>query len=123
MKKQITIGCFMLLARAVVFGQMPLIDRGLQVEGLWCFPIYGDTLKYVYLPNEASLGKNADNTPQFSYMRYVMSTASTATESSIQEADGGAILNFLVLYNAKESSVLTAEKTLRKTTVSTFVDR
>jgi hypothetical protein len=114
MKKQITIGCFMLLARAVVFGQMPLIDRGVQVEGLWCFPIYGDTLKYVYLPNEASLGKNADNTPQFSYMRYVMNTTSTATESSIQEADGGAILNFLVLYNTKESSVLTAEKALRK---------
>jgi hypothetical protein len=99
-----------------VTAQLPLIDRGVQINGLWCFPLYNDTLTYVYLPHEASLAKNADRSPKFSYMRYVMTNehAGTASSSSIQEGDGGAILNFLVLYNTPPELVADAESSLRK---------
>ena len=102
---------FVLMLRA----QQPLIDRGIQVNGLWCFPLYNDTLTYVYLPHEASLAKNADNSPQFSYMRYVMADehAGDGSASSIQEGDGGAILNFLVLYHTPPELVADAEAALQ----------
>jgi hypothetical protein len=101
----------------VNFAQLPLIDRGVQVNGLWCFPLYGDTLKYVYLPQEGVLARNSDSTPKFSYMRYVMNnTSSEATESasSIQEADGGGILNFLVMYHTQDNLITEAERFLQK---------
>ncbi len=97
--------------------QMALIDRGVFADGIWCFPLYGDTLKYVYLPHEASLARNRDSLPQFSYMRYVMGTqagVSTGSASTIDESDGGAVLNFLVLYNTPEAVVESAERTLRR---------
>src|SRR6476646_9405083 len=89
-------------------GQMPLLDRGVQVEGLWCFPLFGDTLKYVYLPNEGMLAQGRDSLPQFSYMRYVLNTPAgnnTGTAGTIGEADGGAIINFLSLYNTSQATV------------------
>lgn len=99
-----------------VMAQLPLIDRGVQVNGLWCFPLYGDTLHYVYLPFEADLAKHPDNTPKFSYMRYVMNnpTASVGSSSSIAEADGGAILNFLVLYKTPDELISDTQKLLRE---------
>jgi hypothetical protein len=113
--KRIVITIVAILCIGFCKAQLPLIDRGVQVEGLWMFPLYGDTLKYVYLPLEAALAKTPDNLPQFSYMRYVMSAKRESTSaSSIQEADGGAILNFLVLYHTPEEKIREAESVLRK---------
>ncbi|MDO6431865.1 hypothetical protein Q4E93_14765 [Flavitalea sp. BT771] len=96
--------------------QMPLLDRGVLAEGLWCFPLYGDTLKYVYLPNQAGIVPGRDSLPQFSYMRYVMSSpaGSGNTTGTIDQADGGAILNFLVWYSTPPDAVEAAEQSLRR---------
>jgi hypothetical protein len=114
MRSIIIIISFLLLS-AGAGAQMPLLDRGVQVEGLWCFPLHGDTLRYVYLPAEAALATTEDGTPQFSYMRYIMPTITgSSSAGTIDEADGGAILNFLVLYNTSSATVDAAEKALRK---------
>lgn len=115
MKKIFTI-TFLCLLALHLRAQQPLIDRGVLANGLWCFPLYGDTLTYVYLPHEAALARNTDDTPQFSYMRYVMTNdrAGEGSASSIQEGDGGAILNFLVLYHTPQERVEEAEAALRQ---------
>ncbi|HYF70459.1 MAG TPA: hypothetical protein VD884_20120 [Ohtaekwangia sp.] len=113
MKKFIGLALWTLVLQ--VNAQLPLIDRGVQVEGMWFFPLYGDTSNYVYLPYEAALATTEDNMPQFSYMRYMMnSTKESTSASSIQDADGGAILNFLVLYKTPEEKIANAETTIRK---------
>lgn len=97
--------------------QMPLFDRGVQAEGLWCFPLYGDTLSYIYLPQQAGLAESANGLPQFSYMRYVLDGAAGGTATgagSIEEADGGAILNFLVQYQTPAENIEAAQQTLRR---------
>lgn len=114
--KKIFIATVLCLWFVMAQAQMPLIDRGLQVNGLWCFPLYQDTLTYVYLPYEATLARDAAGLPQFSYMRYVMTNARAGegSASSIQQGDGGAILNFLVLYNTPPEVVQEAQTMLRK---------
>lgn len=109
-----TLIILIILAATGAAAQLPLMDRGVRIEGLWCFPLYGDTLRYVYLPAEASLAATPDNKPQFSYMRYVMPAMPGSGAGTIEESDGGAILNFLVLYNTAQQQVAAAEKALRR---------
>ncbi|WEK35046.1 MAG: hypothetical protein P0Y53_21365 [Candidatus Pseudobacter hemicellulosilyticus] len=116
MKKLILILSFGLLFSGVS-AQLPLLDRGVQLGGLWCFPLHGDTLTYVYLPKQASLAQGENGLPQFSYMRYVLGGAAGGTAtggSTIEEADGGAILNFLVLYHTPEELISNAQGLLRE---------
>ncbi|AHM59360.1 hypothetical protein D770_05465 [Flammeovirgaceae bacterium 311] len=96
-------------------GQSLLIDRGIRVEGLWCFPLYQDTLNYVYLPSSARLAVNEDSLPNFSFIRYVQERAvAEASSSSITKAEGGGILHFLVLYDTPEDQIKSAERKLQK---------
>ena len=46
---------FLFALSGQVFGQQVLIDQGVRVEGLWCFPSYSDTLSWLFLPDEARL--------------------------------------------------------------------
>jgi len=116
MNIKILIAGLLLVAALQGKSQMPLLDRGVLVEGLWCFPLYGDTLKYVYLPNQGGIVPGHDSLPQFSYMRYVMSSpaGSGNTTGTIDQADGGAILNFLVWYSTPPGNVDAAEQSLRR---------
>ncbi|MBK9492502.1 MAG: hypothetical protein IPO07_29685 [Haliscomenobacter sp.] len=59
-----------LLAALRLQAQMPMIDRGEYIEGLWCFPLHTDSLTYVYLPNSARFAFNEEKGPRFSYLRY-----------------------------------------------------
>jgi hypothetical protein len=91
------------------------IDRGTRIGGLWCFPLLNDSLTYLYLPNSAALANDANNKPQFSFMRYVDNTATDgSTDKTITEAAGGAVLHFLVEYNTSKDTVTAAEKALRE---------
>jgi hypothetical protein len=116
MNIKIAIAGLLLVAGLQGKSQMPLLDRGVLVEGLWCFPLYGDTLRYVYLPNQGGIVPGRDSLPQFSYMRYVMSSpaGSGNTTGTIDQADGGAILNFLVWYSTPPGAVDAAEQSLRR---------
>ena len=94
--------------------QQIMIDRGVKAGDLWCFPLLTDTLTYLYLPSDARLGNDDFGQPQFSFLRYVDNTKdTTAGNNSITKAGGGAILNFLVLYETPEKKVKDAQTKLK----------
>jgi len=89
-----------------------LMDQGIRVEGLWCFPSKEDPSSYYYLPAEARLGEQ-DQKPQFSFMRYVSEEAEIANgANSILRAKGGGVLHFLVLYETTEAQLEAAQDEL-----------
>lgn len=104
------IGLFMYLQAS---GQQIMIDRGIQVNGLWCFPIFGDSLSYRYLPSNARLGLSKDSLPEFSLMRYILEKPNTSSINTISEAGGGGIVTFLVLYDTPAALISSAEAALR----------
>ncbi|WP_394750114.1 hypothetical protein [Spongiimicrobium salis] len=92
-----------------------LMDQGLRVEGLWCFPSKENPSHYYYLPSEAKLGiKN--NSPQFSFMRYVDLEAEGNNNNSILQAKGGGVLHFLVHYETSEAQLEAAREELAYST-------
>ncbi len=104
-----------LLISCNIFAQMPMIDKGRFVEGLWCFPMHTDTLKYVYLPNSARFALNEEKGPKFSYLRYAITQPKTGNSTaSVTEADGGGILHFMVLYETSPETVIKAETALQQ---------
>lgn len=97
------------------FTQPLLVDEGVQVQGLWCFPVYEKPNVYRYLPSRARLAMNPDSTPQFSFMRYILEKPSGAEEiQTINQADGGGILHFLILYDTPEKQISAAQQSLRQ---------
>lgn len=104
------VGLFMHLQAS---GQQIMIDRGIQVNGLWCFPIFGDSLSYRYLPSNARLGLNKDSIPEFSLLRYILEKPNASSINSISEAGGGGIVTFLVLYDTPAALISSAEAALR----------
>jgi hypothetical protein len=95
--------------------QQVYIDKGVYIEGLWCFPLHTDSLTYVYMPTRGRLAIGDDKKPKFSYLRYIINKPTeNNTNHSITEADGGGILHFLVLYDTPEETVTRAEEALRK---------
>lgn len=95
--------------------QQIMIDRGVKAGDLWCFPLLTDTLTYQYLPSDARLGTDDFGQPQFSFLRYVDNAKdSTAGNNSISKAGGGAILNFLVLYETPLKKVNAAKQALKE---------
>ena len=97
-------------------GQQISIDRGLQLEGIWCFPLVTDTNQYLFLPDQSMLGTNDKLEPQFSFIRYVNPTAASTSggENSIADAGGGGVLHFLVTYNTDEKKIARAQERLRE---------
>lgn len=94
-----------------------LIDQGVQVAGIWCFPSLEDPKAFYYLPSRARLAEN-NGKPKFSYMRYVDEAEESQEESanSILKATGGGILHFLILYDTPESQLEEAALELYMTT-------
>lgn len=92
------------------------IDRGIRVEGLWCFPLTTDSLMYLYLPDKGVLASDENNRPQFSFIRYVNDVEETTGSDaiSITKAGGGGILHFLVTYDTDEKKIQRAEAKLQE---------
>ena len=67
--------------------------------------------------NQARLALDDAQHPQFSFMRYIINEPKEKTgadASTISDADGGGILNFLVLYDTDSAKVKAAEAALRE---------
>ncbi len=92
------------------------IDRGVRVEGLWCFPLATDSTQYLYLPDQSHLSIDRQNNPQFSFVRYVSSMPADDDTSgkSIRQAKGGGILHFLLNYDTDERKVKKAQAKLQE---------
>jgi hypothetical protein len=99
---------------AFLSAQQIMIDRGVKAGDLWCFPLLSDSLTYMYLPSDAHLGTDDAGQPQFSFLRYVDNAKdTTAKNNTITQAGGGAILNFLVLYDTPEKKISDAKRALK----------
>lgn len=98
-----------------VIAQPVLVEEFVEADGLICFPVYGDSTVYKYLPSRGKLGMTESNLPEFSFLRYsaVRDDAPTSG-SSVSEAHGGGLLHFLVLYDTPEEQVRNAERALRR---------
>ena len=94
--------------------QQVLIDQGVSANGLMCFPIHNKENTYLYLPQRARLSLQNDSIPEFSFLRYVLEKPTENSSKSITEADGGGILNFLVLYDTPEDAIRKAERVLKQ---------
>lgn len=103
----------LLLFSGMLFAQQIYIDKGVQVNGLWCFPTHNDSLNYQYLSTKARLALDEDKHPKFSFMRYITEKPSDNTTNGITEAGGGGILHFLVLYETPDEQVAEAQQILR----------
>lgn len=114
MKKPFLLFCLLVCAQ-LMYGQPVLIDEAVQADGLTCFPVFGDSLRYKYLPSRGRLALNPESSlPEFSLLRYVTQRkASSTNTATISEAEGGAILHFLVLYDTPPEQVRRAESKLR----------
>jgi hypothetical protein len=96
-------------------GQQIAIDRGVRLEGLWCFPLVTDSLQYLFLPDRSSLALDDQRQPNFSFIRYVAIDDSTADpDKSISKARGGGVLHFLVTYDTDEKKIRAAEAKLKE---------
>ncbi len=94
--------------------QPVLIDEAVEAAGLICFPVFGDSMTYKYLPSQGRVALNSENLPEFSFLQYAAEKKATgASAQTIGEAAGGAILHFLVLYDTPEEQVRRAESRLR----------
>lgn len=107
------------------WAQQILLDQGVRVGGLWCFPSFANPREYVYLPYSARLAADDAGRPQFSFVRYVVTAPKAAASGpekdhgasdgqTITDADGGGILHFLVLLDTPQTMVDDAQAELRK---------
>ncbi|MBK6936760.1 MAG: hypothetical protein IPH18_07615 [Chitinophagaceae bacterium] len=118
-KKGFRLLAFLVLAIWLSSGKLEAqqiaVDRGVRVEGLWCFPLITDSLQYLFLPDRSLLAVDERKQPQFSFIRYVTpSTAVAGDGSSIVKAGGGGVLHFLVLYDTEDSKIKKAEVRLKE---------
>jgi len=118
MRRTTLLGCALgalLACTGTAAAQQVLIDRGVRVGDLWCFPLASDSVTYVYLPASVRLANDEQGRPQFSFVRYVINTSSdSARASSITEARGGGVLTFLVQLDTPASMVNEASAALPK---------
>jgi hypothetical protein len=98
-----------------VSGQQISIDRGVRVEGLWCFPLTTDSLQYLFLPDKSTLALDEQKNPNFSFIRYVsINDSARNPDRTITKAAGGAVLHFLVTYDTDENKIKAAQAKLRE---------
>ncbi len=113
--KTIYLTFFLLVAGlATIMAQPVFIDGGVRAGSLMCFPVYGDSLSYRYLPSRGRLAINDQNLPEFSFLRYATAkNPDPKSINSISEADGGGLVHFLVLYDTPDDQIRQAESELR----------
>src|SRR5690606_37720097 len=113
MKRFILYSLLLLLFTGTSKAQQIHIDQGVQVNGLWCFPVHNKPKTYKYLPTQSRLALDENQHPKFSFMRYITEKPTEGTSgNSISQAGGGGILHFLILYDTPEEQIEKAERLL-----------
>lgn len=91
-----------------------LIDEGVYLNGVWCFPVLGEANNYKYLPTEVGL-REANGKPQFSFLKYVINTEGNQdVTDAFTKAAGGAIINFVVELRSNTEEIKKAENQLKR---------
>jgi hypothetical protein len=98
-----------------VQSQPVLIEEMVEAADLLCFPVFGDSTRYKYLPSRGRLSVNDVGLPEFSFLQYAVERKSTElTNSAITEANGGGLIHFLILYDTPDDQVRKAERELQR---------
>lgn len=109
--------CFLLLMLTSEFtlAQRVELGHGVRSAGLWTFPLVGQPEQWVYIPAEARIALNSEGGPQFSLLRFSrVDSKAESQDTSITEAEGGAILNFLIEYHTPDALIARAQNELRE---------
>lgn len=96
--------------------QNVLLERGVRVADVWCFPLASDTLRYLYIPDRATLATDDEGRPRFSFLQYVLNEASGDPNQTLTDAGGGGILTLLVSYGLSEDQRRRVERELPRVT-------
>jgi hypothetical protein len=105
----------LLLPALPLAAQRLSVDQGVRAAGLWCFPLADDGQRWKYLPGAARLATDSDGLPQFSFVRYVVNQLDEGdSAATIQQAGGGGVLHFLVLYDTPDEQVRRAQAVLQQ---------
>ncbi|MGK0363623.1 MAG: hypothetical protein ACI85O_000676 [Saprospiraceae bacterium] len=108
------IGFFIALMPMIALAQPILIDEGIRVNEVWCFPVLGQPHNYKYLPMEVAL-REANGKPQFSFLKYIINTEGSAeVTKALTKATGGAIVNFVVELKSDAQQIKKAEAQLKQ---------
>jgi hypothetical protein len=102
---------------AAAGAQQILIDRGVQVADLWCFPAVEAPGQWYYLPQRARLAEHERGGPVFSFLRYAINRPSEAGDGrGVVEAEGGGIVTLMATYDTPANVVRRAERELQAMT-------
>lgn len=109
------IGLFLILWLPMASIAQPiLIDEGVYLNGVWCFPVLGEANNYKYLPMEVGL-REVDGKPQFSFLKYIINAeGSEESTDAFTKATGGAIINFIVELRSNAEEIKRAENQLKR---------
>ena len=91
-----------------------LVDKPIRAGGLWCLQDSANPLQFRYLPSSARLAKRPDGTPLFSLVYYSEPQTGGDALSSVEQSEGGALLNFMVEYFTPQQQIKRAEYALRQ---------
>jgi hypothetical protein len=98
--------------------QQVSIDRGVRVEGMWCFPSAANPKHWYYVPQTARLATDESGAPVFSFLRYVVNKASKEGDSKgITTAEGGGIVTLMATYDTPQELIQNADRALKRKTM------
>lgn len=102
----LTLTCFFFCTG---FSQKIMLDEGIRAGELQLFPVLGNENSYHYLLDRAKLARNKDDSPSFSFIRYVYEN-----ENSRREVISGGLVHFLVELRMDANLVKEAERELKR---------
>jgi len=100
----------------IINAQQILLDKPVRAGELILFPELKNESNYYYLPDKPRLAMHDENTPQFSFLRYVKNekTAVDANTAISESAFGGGVVHALVELKVTDEQIKDAEKSLRR---------
>ncbi|MEM1146187.1 MAG: hypothetical protein AAF582_03200 [Pseudomonadota bacterium] len=100
-----------LAASGLVSAQI-IVDQPVRAGGLWCLPDSHDPNLFRYLPEDARIARDPSGRPLFSLTYYNAPAAAGDEQSSIGQADGGALLTMFVEYATPRARIARAAAAL-----------
>ena len=114
MRTLVSIFLVLLLVSSPVTAGPLSVDTPVRAGGLWCLPDSASPLSFRYLPSEARLARRDDGTPLFSLVFFTEAAGDGSLNAQRDQADGGALLNFMVEYYTPPGRVRRADAALKQ---------
>lgn len=96
--------------------QQILLDKPVRAGELILFPAVDNEMTYYYVPDKPRLATNAEDKPQFSFLRYVTNVEAEAGAPEREEGEGGGIVHALVALSVSDDQLQEAQRELQRIT-------